>query len=102
MFPGLFVLGASAGAEARDSYIEALLPAVSKSSDAPLDLQSQTQGAQIIDRVNSERIAKALVALGCATFVICFLAAAGKISIPELRGDSIVGCSGWRILNEKV
>ena len=100
VFPGLFILGASAGSST-DSYIESLLPAISKSSDIPENLATSGTRAEIIGRAEAERVSKVLVTLGLATFLICFLAAAGKISIPELRGDSIVGCSGWRVLNEK-
>ena len=82
-----------------DEYIESLLPAVSKSSDYPSSVVSELQ---MIGDNNSKRVALWLAFLGVATFAICLTAAAGKLYIPELRGDSIIGCAGWRILNKEV
>lgn len=37
--------------------------------------------------------------LGLVTFLICGLAAFGKLFYLELRGPSIIGCDGWMLLN---
>jgi len=43
--------------------------------------------------------ARAYVVLfvGCASFVVCLLAAIGKVAITELRGPSQIGCGSWLI-----
>jgi hypothetical protein len=39
------------------------------------------------------------VLFGVIVFIICLLAALGKAIIPDLRGDSVIGCGDWTILN---
>ena len=85
-----------------DEHIESLLPEKSKSSDIPGIFHPSGNIVEIISEVNSIYIAKWLVCLGVGTFFICLVAALGKISIPELRGDSVIGCTGWMLLNEEV
>lgn len=100
VFPGLFVLGAGASSST-DGHMEPLLQEDHKPIGTPrvLDL---SRAPEIISRRNSALIAKVLVALGIVTFFVCLLAAIGKISITQLRGDSIIGCERWRILNKEV
>ena len=40
-----------------------------------------------------------VLTIGVLMFVICALAAIGKVGIASLRGPMIVGCKGWIILD---
>lgn len=82
-----------------DEYIESLLPAMSKSSDYPSSIVSEVQ---LIGDNIARRVSQWLALVGIVTFIVCVVAAVGKLYIPELRGDSIIGCAGWRLLNAEV
>jgi hypothetical protein len=85
-----------------DEHIESLLPTKSISSDIPVPMLCHTETGRLISGENSVLIANWLVLLGVITFFICLAAAIGKIATPSLRGDSVVGCTGWMLLNEEV
>mmetsp|Transcript_1659 Transcript_1659/g.2625 ORF Transcript_1659/g.2625 Transcript_1659/m.2625 type:complete len:438 (+) Transcript_1659:136-1449(+) len=72
------------------------LCADSSASEDPL-LKIKTD--KLLSPTSSQRIAVWLLILGSITFIICLAAAVGKSAFADLRGDSVIGCSGWMLLD---
>lgn len=60
------------------------------------DLRQEGQGMKMA--TTSQKVRAYLVlTVGCVSFLVCLLAAIGKVSIKEMRGPSQIGCGSWLI-----
>lgn len=55
----------------------------------------------VVEAVGGEgkaRVVGALVlGVGIVSFIVCLVAALGKVALPVLRGPSVIGCDGWTV-----
>jgi len=60
---------------------------------------SNPEGTAIFEEVTVWQKGRAYLVLlvGCLSFVVCSVAAIGKVAISELRGPSQIGCGSWLI-----
>jgi hypothetical protein len=63
--------------------------------------QEQETGARTGPLSWKEKVLIAFIfSVGVCSFVVCIVAAVGKVAIKELRGPTVIGCGSWTLYSD--